>query len=139
MIDPEKIFKVFNPDEFEGKENPYFNIYQTPTFKLGMFKKIILNQRNMTVKLDKMIEKMPEIRDLLAVDEDAGEFVTFARAWAYIKDLDPSNQTTQDSISAFYSDDYTITACKLGIHYWEEREEYEKCAHVKKILDFLKK
>ena len=139
MIDPEKIFKVFNPDEFEGKEDTYFDFYQTPTFKLGMFKKIILNQKSMSAKLEEMIEKMPEIRDLLAVDDDAGEFVTYARAWAYIKDLDISDTKTQDGISAFFNDDYTITACKLGIHYWEEREEYEKCAHVKKILDFLEK
>ena len=139
MIDPEKIFKVFNPDETQGKGDTYFDFYQTSTFKLGMFKKIILNQQNMTVKLDKMMEKMPEIRELLAVEDDAGEFVTYARAWAYIKDFNVNDSKSLEAINTFYCDPQTITSCKLAIHYWEEREEYERCAHVKKILDSLEK
>lgn len=138
MIDPEKIFKVFNPDEVEGRGDSYFDFYKTPTFKLGMFKKIIWNQQNITTKLDKMIEKMPELGDLIAMDEDAGEFVTFARAWAYIKDFDPLDDLSKEALRIF-SDEYTQMACKLAISYWEGREEYEKCAHVKKILDFLEK
>ena len=36
-----------------------------------------------------------------------------------------------------FADDYTITACKLAISFWEEREDYKKCAHIKKVQDFL--
>jgi len=138
MIDPEKIFRVFNPEEVEGKGDSYFDFYQTPTFKLGMFKKIIWNQQNMTDKLDKMCEKMPELRDLINLEDDAGEFVTFARAWAYIKDFDPTQEQSKEALRIF-SDEYTKSACELAINYWEEREEYERCAHVKKILDLLEK
>ena len=34
-----------------------------------------------------------------------------------------------------YQDEYLDTALKLGIHFFEEQEEYEKCAHLKHILD----
>ena len=33
------------------------------------------------------------------------------------------------------SDEYLDTALELGIHYYEPVEDYEKCAHLKKILD----
>lgn len=138
MIDPEKIFRVFNPDENEDKGDSYFDFYQTPTFKLGMFKKIIWNQHNMTTKLENMMDKMPELREVLALEDDAGEFITFARAWAYIKDFNPLDELSKEALRIF-SDEYTQMACKLAINYWEEREEYEKCAHIKKILDFLEK
>ena len=34
-----------------------------------------------------------------------------------------------------YADEYLDTSLKLGIHFFEEHEEYEKCTHLKHILD----
>jgi hypothetical protein len=34
-------------------------------------------------------------------------------------------------------DEYFLTSIKLSISYFEENEDYEKCAFLKKIQDFI--
>lgn len=134
MIDPEKLFNTF---ELPKNEDPLLeDLQKTQIFKLGMFKKIIWNQKNMEDRMDKFLEMMPEIAKEIDFGGDAGEFVTHTRAWTYLKDYDPTSNQGKDAAKIF-ADDYTITACKLSISFWEEREDYKKCAHIKKVQDFL--
>ena len=135
MIDPEKLFSAFSLPEPEGEV--YFDIQKTQAFKLGMFKKIIWNQKNIESKMGHFLEMMPELAEKIDFDNDAGEFVTHTRAWTYLKDFKPTSNQGKDAARIF-SDDYTITACELALHFWEELEHYEKCAHIKKVLDLLK-
>ena len=135
MIDPERLFSAFKLPEYE--EGDIFNeLQKTQTFKLGMFKKIIWNQRNMEDKMDQLLDALPELAEKLDFEDDAGEFVTRTRAWVYLKDFDVTLEQSKDAARIF-ADDYTITACKLAISFWEEREDYKKCAHIKKVQDFL--
>ncbi len=134
MIDPERLFSAF---ELPESDEPLISdLQKTQAFKLGMFKKIIWNQKNLETKMGKFLEKMPEIAEKIEFDGDASEFVTHTRAWTYLKDFDPTTEQGKDALRIF-SDDYTLTACNLAIHFWEEREAYEKCAHIKKIKDLL--
>lgn len=136
MIDPEKLFAAF---ELPESDEPLIaDLQKTQAFKLGMFKKIIWNQRNMEDRMDKFLKMMPELAERISMDDDAGEFVTHTRAWSYLKDFNPDSEQGKDALRIF-SDDYTQTACQLAIHFWEEREHYEKCAHIKKVLDLIKK
>jgi len=134
MIDPERLFAAFNLPESD--EPLIADLQKTQAFKLGMFKKIIWNQKNMEDKMNKFLEIMPEIAEKMDFGDDAGEFVTHTRAWTYLKEFDPTTNQGKDALRLF-SDDYTKTACELAIHFWEEREHYEKCAHIKKVLDLL--
>ena len=136
MIDPERLFKAFEDDAPLLEKAMLMDLQKTQAFKLGMFKKIIWNQKNMEDKMDKFLKIMPELAEHVDFDGDAGEFVTHTRAWTYLKDFDPTSNQGKDALRIF-SDDYTKTACKLAIHFWEEREHYEKCAHIKKVLDLL--
>ena len=130
------IFNAFEDDAPLQEKAALLSLQDTQAFKLGMFKKIIWNQKNMEARMDKFLEMMPEIAERIDFDDDAGEFVTHTRAWSYLKDFDPTSNQGKDALRIF-SDDYTKTACKLAIHFWEEREHYEKCAHIKKVLDLL--
>jgi hypothetical protein len=134
MIDPERLFSAF---EFpESEDSLFVDLQKTQAFKLGMFKKIIWNQKNIESKMGHFLEMMPELAEKVDFDNDAGEFVTHTRAWTYLKDFDPTSEQGKDACRIF-SDQYTITACDLAISFWEEKEEYEKCAHIKKVQDFL--
>tara|TARA_R110000796_G_scaffold139691_2_gene255803 strand:+ start:922 stop:1347 length:426 start_codon:yes stop_codon:yes gene_type:complete len=136
MIDPEKLFSAFElPQPEEG--DLLAELQKTQTFKLGMFKKIIWNQRNMEDRMDKFIEMMPELAEKIDFNGDAGEFVTHTRAWTYLKDFDPTLDQSKDAARIF-ADEYSITACDLALSFWEEKESYEKCAHIKKVQDLLK-
>jgi hypothetical protein len=136
MIDPERLFSAFELPEPEEKDI-FFELQKTQTFKLGMFKKIIWNQKSIEDKMGKFLEMMPDLAEKIDFDGDAGEFVTHTRAWTYLKDYDPTSEQGKDAAKIF-ADQYTITACDLAISFWEERESYEKCAHIKKVQDFLK-
>ena len=136
MIDPEKLFSNFELPEQE--EGDIFNeLQKTQTFKLGMFKKIIFNQKNMEDRMDKLLKAMPDLAEKIDFDGDVGEFVTHTRAWAYLKDFDPTSDQSKDAAKIF-ADEYSITACDLALSFWEEKESYEKCAHIKKVQDLLK-
>jgi hypothetical protein len=135
MIDPEKLFSAF---ELPKSDEPLIaDLQKTQAFKLGMFKKIIWNQTNMEERMDKFLKLMPEIAESIDRNDDAGEFVTHTRAWTYLKEFDPNSEQGIDAARLF-SDDYTKTACKLALSFWEEREHYEKCAHIKNVHDLLK-
>ena len=135
MIDPEKLFSAF---ELPKSDEPLIaDLQKTQAFKLGMFKKIIWNQTNMEERMDKFLKLMPEIAETIDRNDDAGEFVTHTRAWTYLKEFDPNSEQGIDAARLF-SDDYTKTACKLALSFWEEREHYEKCAHIKNVHDLLK-
>jgi len=66
--------------------------------------------------------------------ENAGEFVVYNRAWYYIQNVDVNVEEHVLAIEK-YQDEYLDTALKLGINFFEEQEEYEKCALLKRILD----
>jgi hypothetical protein len=135
MIDPEKLFSAF---KLPKSDEPLIaDLQKTQAFKLGMFKKIIWNQKNMEERMDKFLKLMPEIEESIDRNDDAGEFVTHTRAWTYLKEFDPNSEQGIDAARLF-SDDYTKTACKLALSFWEEREHYEKCAHIKNVHDLLK-
>ena len=132
------IFNAFEDDApLQGKA-ALFDLQETQAFKLGMFKKIIWNQKGFEKRMEKFMEHLPDLAQMIDVDKEAGEFVTQVRAWAHIKDFDPTSEQGIDA-SYIFSDEHTITACNLAISFWEEKEEYEKCAHIKKVKDLLQK
>ena len=47
MIDPERLFKAFEDDAPLKDKAMLMDLQHTQAFKLGMFKKIIWNQKNM--------------------------------------------------------------------------------------------
>ena len=138
MINLDNIFHLFGPDDnFDGVDNgtTYMDFKNTPTYWVGMYKKLILNHINFNKKIIKFFQKSDKALDLGDVKE-AGEFVTYNRAWSYIKKIDMSNKEHIKGIKV-YADEYLDTALKLGISFFIETEQYERCAHLQKILNSL--
>ena len=134
----DNIFNAFEDNAPLNEKVALLDLQKTQAFKLGMFKKIIWNQKEFDRRMEKFMEYMPDLAKMVDTDNDASEFVTHVRAWAYIKDFNPTTEQGIDA-SRIFSDEHTVIACDLAIHFWEEREEYEKCAHIKKIKDLLQK
>ena len=138
MINLDNIFHLFGSnDDFDGVDDGkiYMDFKNTPTYWVGMYKKLILNHINFNKKIVKFFQKSDKDLDLNDVKE-AGEFVTYNRAWSYIKKIDTSNKDHIKGIKT-YSDEYLDTSLKLGISFFIETEQYERCAHLQKILDSL--
>ncbi len=132
MINVNNIFSLFS-----GSEDPQssIDIYQTPTYWLGMYKKIIINHNNFSKKFLKIWEGNKDI-DLGDV-VDAGDYILYSRAWHYIDSIDINLEEHQLAIK-YHSDIELINIISRNIRYFEKYEEYEKCAHLQKILNFSK-
>jgi hypothetical protein len=138
MINMDNIFDLFgSQDNLDGTDNSttLMDFKTTPIYWIGMYKKLVLNHLNFNKKIIKFFEKSNDELDLDDIRE-AGEFVTYNRAWGYIKKIDVLNKEHIKGIHT-YSDEYLDTSLKLGISFFIETEEYEKCAHLQKILDSL--
>lgn len=140
-MDINKIFGLFNSDEPESLQekariaDELLNYKEHPLFWVGMFKKLIHNYKNFNHQILGFFSKMDEELDLYDV-EQAGEFVTYNRAWYWISKVDIQDRKCQDAI-IHYTDEFLETYLKFTISYFQEFEEYEKCAHLKKILDLV--
>lgn len=130
-----KIFDLFNENEKidDEDENPYVDFKSSPIYWVGMYKKLILNNSNFNKKIVKFFK---ESNDELDIDEmsEAGEWITYQRAWGYIKDINLEDQNHIKIIER-YSDEHLETSLRLGISYFEGREMYENCYLLKNILD----
>jgi transcriptional regulator with PAS, ATPase and Fis domain len=138
----DKIFSLFEGDEPNSLREKAQQVDITldyknhPLFWVGMFKKLIQNHQTFNDQLLKFFDKLDE--ELSTVDVDkAGEFLVFNRAYEYIQKVDPDNLVTQEALFRF-ADIHLKVALELSINYFQEHEEYEKCAHLKKILQFVK-
>ena len=131
----ENIFDLFSSNENLDGENyiVHIDFTKTPVYWVGMYKKLVLNHLNFNKKVVKFFKESNEELDVEDM-ENAGEFVVYNRAWHYIQNVDINVEEHVLAVEK-YQDEYLDTALKLGIHFFEEQEEYEKCAHLKHILD----
>jgi transcriptional regulator with PAS, ATPase and Fis domain len=141
-MDIDKIFSLFEGDEPNSLREKAQQIDVTlnyknhPLFWVGMFKKLIQNHQTFNDQLLNFFDKLDE--ELSTVDIDkAGEFLVFNRSYEYIQKVDPDNLVAQEALFRF-ADIHLKVALELSINYFQEYEEYEKCAHLKKILQFVK-
>lgn len=143
-MDADKIFGLFNDKEPEPsgvesqEEDLLLNYKEQPLFWVGMFKKLINNHRVFNDKVIDFFSKL-ENEELNVYDvEEAGEFIVYNRAWFWISKIDTQDRKCQDAI-LYFNDEFLETSLKFTISYFEEIEEYEKCAHLQKILNICEK
>ena len=138
MVNLDNIFHLFESnDNLDGTENntTLIDFKNTPTYWVGMYKKLILNHINFNKKLAEFFQKSNKDLDINDMKE-AGEFVTYNRAWLYIKKINIKDKEHMKA-SQNYADEYLDIALKLGINFFIETEQYERCAHLQKILNNL--
>jgi hypothetical protein len=111
-------------------------IQETPMFWIGMFKKIILNNKAFYQHLYNSLD--PEVVKEMVGVSNMADVVTYSRAWFYISKLDLKRRVDVDALITF-TDDNLLYASEMALRFFEDIEEYEKCAHIKKIQDTVKK
>jgi hypothetical protein len=143
-VNVNKIFGLFDSEGEKPKSNSDINqdmsylledYKQHPMFWVGMFKKIIYNHKSFNDKILNSFKDLDSELDMNDV-ENAGEFIMYNRAWYWINKIDIKETLHQNALT-HYADEILLTYTKVTILYFQELEEYEKCAHLKKIQDFL--
>ena len=139
MIDKDKIFKLFvdgkeiNGDKTKEEIKEFMN---GPYAKIGMFVKLIQNHEIFHKKLEKFLkQEQPDYN--VESTKEASEFTVYYRAWSYIKQIDINNS---DHINAIINFDPKVFYKILegAVKFFENYEEYEKCAHMYKIKELVK-
>jgi|TARA_B110000977_G_scaffold192436_1_gene265919 hypothetical protein len=139
MIDKDKIFKLFvDGKEISGdKTNKEIKDFMNgPYAKIGMFVKLIQNHEVFHKKLEKFLkQEQPDYN--VESTKEASEYTVYHRAWSYIKQVDIDKS---DDVKAIISFDPKIFYKTLNsaVDYFENYEEYEKCAHLHKMKEIVK-
>ncbi len=127
-------------EEMKLQPNFYFYVDEFQSFANSTFANILSEARKYHLNLiiaHQYIAQMEEELNTYDV-ETAGEFVTYNRAWYWISKIDITQDKHQYAIN-HYNDEHLKTHLQFSISFWEEYEEYEKCAHLKKIWDLCMK
>ena len=139
MINKDKIFKLFldgkeiNDPKTEEKLKDFMN---GPFAQIGMFVKLIQNHHIFHKKLEKFLKKEQPNYNVESTKE-ASEFTVYNRGWTYIKNIDIDDK---DHINAIINFDPNtlLKVLNSSIRFFENYEEYEKCAHLLKIQKIVK-
>lgn len=142
-MDINKIFGTFESSSKEGGNENYFIPPKittfinedSPSYKLGMFKKLVLNYLNYTQSLIEIFDKSDPSLDIKEIKK-TGEVILYDRAYNYIKDIDLHKKEHINVLFRETKVDLEL-ALNKSIDHFESLEEYEKCAILKKYLDFL--
>ena len=140
-MNKDKIFSLFD-DSSEAQEKvkeqkkslAVFN--NSPYHKLGMFTKLIVNHFIFHAKLEKFLKKESPTYNVESTRE-ASEFVVFNRAFNYLNQINPLDKEVMFAVLDFDNKILTKTL-ESALIYFEELEEYEKCAHIYKFQKILK-
>ena len=140
MIDKNKMFGLFdNNNKKDSKEliNSPEDILEEGYAKIGMFTKLVQNHFVFHAKLKAFLQKEDPNYDSDLAKINA-EFAVFNRAWFYIRQL---NLDKENHLSAFieFKKSTFISALKSSIEYFQEEEEYEKCAFLLKLQKLKEK
>ncbi len=149
-MDINKIFGSFDsPDSSSnswGWNSRSYNYYNPrtlpevdenhPKYFIRMFWKLIINHLSYGKKL---VDFFGQADPSLSVSEIeyAGEKMLYARAYKFIRKIDLKDDYHQKILKEENSKDLR-NAYTLAIQFYEEEEEYEKCAFLKKQLDYIK-
>ncbi len=135
-MDLKKIFKLFDSDGPE--EKPVIvneQLIEHPYIYMGLFKKLILNYNTFSQQLFQFMRSADSDLDIDQM-EKVGVHMVYWRAYDHIEKIDLTQDFHVDIIRA-YADDNFIKALVMCLHYYEDIEEYEKCAFLKKISDIV--
>lgn len=134
-MDISRIFDLFNNNENNQNDDVslLIDFSDHPLYFIGGFNKVISNHlffAEYTIKNFQKISPDIDIKEL----EKAGEELMFRKAWGYIKNLDLNKSFHLDSLKV-KADKHMVHNLQISISFFEDLEEYEKCAFLKKIED----
>lgn len=135
-MDLGKFFKLF--DSEESKDEPVIvneQLIEHPYIYMGLFKKLIINYEMFSQQLFNFMRSTDSDLDVDKL-EKAGVHMVYWRAYSHIEKIDLTQDFHIDIIRA-YADDNFIKALNACLRYYENIEEYEKCAFLKNISDIV--
>lgn len=142
-MDINKIFGAFDSSSKDenGFDQPTF-LYaykddkeNHPRYFVRMFVKLVLNYTNYNTQLVNFFGKADPGLDVAEISQ-TGEAMLYERAFQYLKIIDIQDKY-HIKILFEETNSKLEEALNKSLKFFEQEEEYEKCAILKKYLDFL--
>lgn len=142
-MDINKIFGTFGSSsrDDDGFEHPSFlYTYKSdednhPRYFIRMFTKLVLNYTSYNKQLINFFGSAEPSLDMKEISQ-TGEMMLYERAYYYLNLIDIQDKY-HIKILFEEANSKLEEALNKSLKYFEEGEEYEKCAVLKKYLDFL--
>lgn len=137
-MDADNIFNLFEDTEQTSNKVPEGLIeseYRKPDFFIGYFVGLVLRFQHSS---DRMIGFLKQIYTGLDAQElsKKNKLLIYARAYESISQFDLENQEHIDALLKVDSKEF-ILACDKMIEELSQYEQYEKCAFLKNLKDFI--
>ena len=137
MMNLNKLFSLFQSDEDPTPEERNIannaELVDHPYIYMGLCKKLIINYSTFSEQLFQFMRSSDVNLDVEKM-EKTGVHMVYWRAYDHLAKIDLTNSFHVEIIQT-YADDKFIQALTMCLCYYEDMEEYEKCAFLKKILD----
>jgi hypothetical protein len=134
-INTNNIFEVFH-EGVKTYNSVFASFEESPYIKIKIFTKLIQNNENFQQNVRKYMDKYKiEYNDIELTN--SAYTINFNRAFDYISQINPQNEIDRGALESCY--DLTLLKCiNETLKFFEDREEYEKCAIILPIKDYLK-
>lgn len=130
-MDINRIFDLFNKEHQDDEASLLVDFSEHPLFWISGFIKVISNHlffKEFTAKMLKEVSEEIDVNEL----EATSETIMFEQAWNYIKSFKIDNSFHLECLKTKVSKDLENNLI-YAIQYFENLEEYEKCALLKGI------
>ena len=137
-MDPNSIFSLFDSEPENREVEPEKEIKDLPNHPyvlLGLFTRMVLRgEEAIHNSVDFLKALNPDI-DLESIRE-INRYMLYLSGFNYLSKLSLEDPFHQDILLEKAGADF-LTACQKSIQFFQEREDYEKCALIKKYNDFI--
>ena len=137
-MDPNSIFSLFDSEPENRQVEPEKEIKDLPNHPyvlLGLFTRMVLRgEEAIHNSVDFLKALNPDI-DLESIRE-INRYMLYLSGFNYLSKLSLEDPFHQDVLLEKAGADF-LTACQKSIQFFQEREDYEKCALIKKYNDFI--
>ena len=140
MSNVNKIFGLFDDEMPDGEKAKIIadleEFNDSMEFNLGMFTKLIQNNIVFNEKIKKFFKDVGKEYDE-ETTKKASEHLVFNRSWHYLNKVDPDSD---EFIQVILEHDMNFldNSLERALIFFESSEEYERCAHIHKMLKLIK-
>ena len=139
-IDPNNVFGLFGDtsgsSDSSEKEPGKIEISEHPLILVGMFTRMVLRGEEVNKDIMKFFQEI-EHKVTASEQEHFNKFMIYNRALSFLAQINLDDPLHVEVLLDKTGEDF-LQACNMTIEFFTEREEYEKCAFIKKFQDFIK-
>lgn len=139
-MNPDTVFSLFDSEPENQGENlnkEITNLSEHPYVLMGLFTRMIIRGEE---SIQNTIEFLKAIKMDSSFDFETNtafsRYMLYTAGFNHLSKLSLEDPLHQDTLLEKAGEDF-LTACDKAIQFFQSREEYEKCALIKKFSDFI--